>query len=269
MMNGVGGSCSERELLLHGLADNELDAANALAVEEHLHVCPACAAAYQEIIQQKELFEKEDLRLRASEALRGRVLTAIHAEAGTETLPATLAPAKAPSASQTTSYPRWPKALAVLSPMALAASLALFVYTANQAPAVDQQLVASHVRSLLASHLTDVASSDQHTVKPWFLGKLDFSPPVSDLAEKGFPLIGGRLDYVGGRVVAALVYKRHSHVVNLFVWPAGKMKAAPETLDGYHVLSWTQGGFAYAAVSDLNPTEMKEFQSAFEGALPS
>ncbi len=109
------------------------------------------------------------------------------------------------------------------------------------------ELIASHVRSLLASHLTDVPSSDQNTVKSWFLGKLDFAPPVVDLSKNDFPLIRGRLDYIGGRMVAAIVYKRRGHVINLFVWPAGKMQGIAETKEGYHILSWTKGGFSYAA----------------------
>jgi anti-sigma factor RsiW len=127
---------------------------------------------------------------------------------------------------------------------------------------LGRDIVASHVRSLMASHLTDVPSSDQHTVKPWFNGRLDFSPPVKDLTGEGFPLIGGRLDYLAGRSVAALVYQRRLHVINLMVWPAPgepdhSQTAAPH--QGYRVLHWTQGGMTYWAVSDLNENEMKEF----------
>jgi anti-sigma factor RsiW len=151
--------------------------------------------------------------------------------------------------------------------MALAASLVLFVSTWNQAPDIDSQLAAAHVRSLLASHLTDVASSDQHTVKPWFLGKVDFAPPVIDLAQKEFPLVGGRLDYIGGRVVPALVYKRHGHAINLFVWPEGSLQASTGTLGGYHIVSWNQGGFTYATVSDLNEKELLGFERDLKDAL--
>jgi anti-sigma factor RsiW len=152
--------------------------------------------------------------------------------------------------------------------MALAASFVLFVSSWNQPPGLSQELVAAHVRSLLVNHLTDVASSDQHTVKPWFLGKLDFAPPVASLEQKGFPLIGGRLDYASGRVVPALVYKRQGHAINLFVWPAGKPGPATENLDGYHIVSWTQGGFTYAAVSDLNLEELRAFQRGLAETLP-
>ncbi len=151
--------------------------------------------------------------------------------------------------------------------MALAASLVLFVWSGSNTPGLDQELAAAHVRSLLAAHLTDVPSSDQHTVKPWFLGKLDFAPPVATLEKEDFPLIGGRLDYIGGRVVPALVYKRHGHIINVFVWPQGKGEAATRTVDGYHILTWNFGGFDYAAVSDLNMAELRTFREALEKQL--
>lgn len=265
-MNDVSRPCLERELLLHGLADGELDAANALIMEEHLRSCSGCAATFGEIIRQKKLFKNAGLRFDASPALRDRIRGAIAAEGEEEVLPAR--PSFKLLRSPRTSPRSWfPQAGIAFSAAALAASLLLFVSSQNPAPSLDDELVAGHVRSLLASHLTDVPSSDQHTVKPWFLGKLNFAPPVVDLSKKDFPLIGGRLDYIGGRVVAAIVYKRHGHVINLFVWPAGKQQAVPETAEGYHLLSWTRDGFSYAAVSDLNPDELREFKSALEESL--
>ncbi len=265
-MNAVSCPCPERELLLHGLADGELDAANALVVEDHLRSCDACGAAYGEILRQKELLKRDGLRFRAPASLRGRITAAIAAEDGSEAAP--VKPAAASEGARRAGRPRFGfgRAGAAFSAMALAASLVLFVSSWNQTSDLDNQLVAAHVRSMLVTHLTDVASSDQHTVKPWFLGKLDFAPPVTDLAQKDFPLVGGRLDYAGGRVLPALVYKRRGHVINLFVWPAAKMAASTENLDGYHIISWTQGGFTFAAVSDLNRAELLEFQRALEDA---
>jgi anti-sigma factor RsiW len=264
-MSTVTSPCPDCELLLHGLADGELDAANALALEEHLKTCEGCAATYNGITQYKEMLKAEKLRFSAPSSLRDRILAQIATENG--------AKPEAPQVRKDFALKRrlplssTSHALAAFSAMALAASLVLFLSTGSPTPGVDNQLAAAHVRSLLASHLTDVTSSDQHTVKPWFLGKLDFAPPVADLAQKGFPLIGGRLDYIGGRVVSALVYMRHGHVINLFVWPEGALKAVNETLEGYHIVSWTVGGFTYTAVSDMNAAELQDFQAALKEAL--
>jgi anti-sigma factor RsiW len=125
---------------------------------------------------------------------------------------------------------------------------------------LEAELVGNHVRALLVTHLTDVASSDQHTVKPWFQGKLDYSPPVKDLQAEGFPLIGGRLDYAAGKPVAALVYRRNGHLINLFVWPgSGAPLNQVAERQGYNVIHWSHEGMAYAAVSDLNRNELRAF----------
>src|SRR5262245_43776322 len=129
-------------------------------------------------------------------------------------------------------------------------------------------VVDAHVRSLMPDHLFDVRSTDQHTVKPWFLGKLDFSPSVTDLASAGFPLVGGRLDYLSGRPVAALVYQRQKHTINVFVWPTADAatRIDERAFRGFHVRQWVRGGLAFRAVSDLNDAELTEFARALEGA---
>jgi anti-sigma factor RsiW len=148
----------------------------------------------------------------------------------------------------------------------------MFVYTLQQLGAevgpVVVETISSHIRSLQAQHLMDVVSSDQHTVKPWFDGKLDFSPRVQDLASAGFPLIDGRLDALGNRSVAALVYRRHPHVINLHQWTAGPAAATPDTVGrhGYHVIQWSADDTRFVAVSDVNRDELKQFVRAFRNA---
>lgn len=127
---------------------------------------------------------------------------------------------------------------------------------------ITREIVAGHVRSLMANHLSDVTSTDQHTVKPWFDGKLDFAPPVVNLASAGFPLVGGRLDFVDGRPVAALVYQRRLHFINLFIWPSTERQESSVVLqsrEGYNILHWTRGGMTFWAISDVSADDLRSF----------
>ncbi|NLH80491.1 MAG: anti-sigma factor [Phyllobacteriaceae bacterium] len=248
--------------LLCGFVDGELDAAHALEIERHLAECPACRAELAIQRTTRERLARPSLRHVAPEPLRARILADLTAEAG-RSQPSrhrTLAAA----ARLLDRLGRWS-----LMPSLAAAALAVVLFVqVRPGPDVEGDLVAGHVRSLLADHLTDVATSDRHAIKPWFSGKIDFSPPVVDLAARGFPLVGGRLDYVEGRVVAALVYRRHGHVVNLFVWPATAQHRFAGDRDGYGLRRWTAGGLVFWAVSDLDAGELRTFEDEFARAAP-
>ena len=230
---------------LHALVDGELDAAHQLAVEAHVAECPTCAAEFKRLNALREALRAPGVRHLAPPALARRIESMI-------------APAHAPR-------PAWP---AGLIGAALAASLMVVVGLPmlNQAR-FENELVAGHVRSLLAAHLTDVASSDKHTVKPWFNGKVDFSPPAPDLSQQGFPLAGGRLDYLAGKVTPALVYRRRLHVINVFVRNGGAGLAGliPRG-DGYNLTAWREGGLSFYAVSDVAPADLARFEADFQAA---
>jgi anti-sigma factor RsiW len=233
--------------------DEELDPMTSRATAEHLASCAGCAAAWSEALRLRAELRSGLAYHAAPDTLRLRVLR----DRAAASPPAGRAPPR-PAARVW----RGMGAAAALMIVAGGAWLAGSLSPVSSTEAIARDVVASHVRSLMANHLTDVSSTDQHTVKPWFGGKLDFSPPVADFAAAGYPLIGGRLDYLQGRAVAALVYTHRMHVINVFVWPAAD---ASETLapalerHGYHVLDGTHAHMTYWLVSDLNAGELAQF----------
>jgi anti-sigma factor RsiW len=249
-------TCQQARALKHAYADGEVDVLRLIEMEEHLRDCPACFRACENVRTLKSAFKSDTLYFKAPAQLKKQVR-------------ATLRAADRNAAGRRTFSWAWLKLAIPVGATALA-TLALMMIL--QRPSADGHLVqeatSSHVRSLMAGHLTDVASSDQHTVKPWFAGKLDFSPRVIDLSERGFPLVGGRLDYLGDRPVAALVYQRHKHLINLFIWPAAGGRAdGTEQItarQGYNLVRWTQAGMAHLAVSDVNARELLEFVHALQ-----
>ena len=243
-------NCHATQRWLPGYLDGELDLVNAVVIEEHLKTCASCLQAHASQQALQAAMRGSRLYAPAPIALRKRIETSLRQADTSARAPWTV---------------RWGWYSVALA-LACVAVLAWGLGRAWVVPAADDHLAAvvldAHVRSLLTDHLTDVVSSDHHTVKPWFAGKLDFSPAVEDLASQGYPLTGGRLDYLDGRPVAALVYQYQRHIINLFSWPApqaGDMPAAVEVRQGYNQSHWTQAGMTYWAVSDLNADELHAF----------
>ncbi len=232
--------------LLPAYADQELGVVEAREVQRHLESCVDCQREYaaQRIVSAR--FKKEAPYFDAPAHLAHRINAAL--------------PQDAPRAKPW--HINWLNlGAAMAAGLALAWSVGLYLNLPSDQDRLTEEVVASHVRSLQVDHLSDVASSDQHTVKPWFNGKLNFSPPVVDLAPQGFPLIGGRLDYLGGRPVAALIYRRAQHPINLYIWPSSDKDAAPQLQNrqGYHLVRWTWDGMSYWTVSDLAAGELEKF----------
>lgn len=247
-------TCDETRILLDAWYDGELDAPRSASLERHIEECPACTALSGARSALSEVIVSAP-RYTAPASLRNKIAKQFEAQLPKPVV--TARPREMP----------WRE-------LAIAASFAFFVVlgwntwlldSGRRAPQnIAREIVSDHIRSLMANHLSDVASEDRHTVKPWFMGKLDYSPPVDDLASDGFKLIGGRLDYAGGKPVAALVYQRRAHIINVFVWPTregDEVTSAPRWSKdhGYHIARWTHSGMTYWAVSDVDPAELERF----------
>jgi len=269
-------NCEEAAKLMDGYLDGELDPITSQTIEQHLLECPKCDQAYKihgsliRAIGNATPYYKApaELRERIQSSLRDEIADLPTRNVAQDTQ--ALFPRREPRPRAILWETSW-NWLALAAAIIFAAIIAFTFVPRLQRPGADQflatQLIASHVRSLMANHLTDVASSDQHTVKPWLDTKLDFAPPVVDLSSEGFPLIGGRLDYLDNRPVAALVYQRRKHFINLFIWP-GETGAARPTMamshEGYQLLHWADPDFNYWAVSDANANDLQTFKQQFE-----
>ena len=246
-------TCDEAEILLHALIDRELDAGHAREVEDHIAGCAACAAELAAYREMSNAVAAADLHYAAPPQLRRRIEAA---------LPRSQAPNRRAVL----------RGFAMGSAVSAIAATGLFaiVLRSDDEQRIMSEVVSAHLRSLQAGHLTDVISTDQHTVKPWFNGRLDVSPPVVDLTAQGFTLIGGRLDYVDARPIGAIVYRRRAHVINLFVAQTASTErraARMETIQGFNIRSWSDRGLNYWAVSDLAADELAEFGEKFETAM--
>jgi anti-sigma factor RsiW len=262
--------CAAMRLLIQADVDGELGPSEAARVGAHLEACPDCAAVQAELLALSARLRRDVPRHMAPEALRAAVRARIAAAAAPP-------PVQQPQVQQLPRQQRLPwqhrlpgqhrlprPRMRFAAPFgagfALAACLALLLVLPPRTGGLADAVVADHIRALQPGHLMDVVSSDQHTVKPWFDGRLDYAPPVKDLKAQGFPLAGGRLDYLAGRPVAALAYKRDQHIINLYIWPdSGHGSPAAGSRNGYNFVRWNQDGMAFWAVSDLNAKELGDF----------
>lgn len=259
-------TCDEAEVLLHALLDNELDAGNSRDVEAHVANCTHCTALLRDYRAMKAAMGDAGLGFAAPASLRAK-FDAIAPAVASPAAPVIPLAARASRRDM----------LAGMGLGAVASALAasgafLLVMRSDDQQRILGDVVSAHLRSLQVAHLTDVISTDQHTVKPWFNGRLDVAPPVVDLTAEGFSLIGGRLDYIDARPVAAIVYRRRIHVINLFVWPGHDKVDRPVAVSNFHgfnVRRWSENGFELWAVSDINPDELMEFGEKIQRAMRS
>ena len=243
-------------VLLNAYVDGELDAASTIELEAQLRESPALQQEFERLSALQSLVRNRASRFDAPSHLARRVFAALP---------------EAPPARTLKTVPSWWRPLAMGATMAAVALLLWSVVpTFNRLDpntGTREEVLAAHVRSLMADHLTDLTSTERHTVKPWLSSRLDFAPPVEDLASEGFTLIGGRLDYLGGRPVAALVYRYRQHIINVFVWPSSKnQQVSVQTwaLRGYNIARFDSRGMSFWAVSDLNPEDLQKLASLLQ-----
>jgi anti-sigma factor RsiW len=248
-------TCEQAQPLLSAYVDRELDITKSLETEDHLRECTRCSAALQRHEALRSALNAASLAFVPPKGLERRVRKALRREAQ-------------PSALFTLALWRWAAVpMAATLAAALTWSVAIHRGGTTGEDVVLSELVSGHVRSLMVDHLVDVATSDQHTVKPWFNGKVEFAPPVADFTASGFPLVGGRVDYIAGRPAAVLVYKRRQHVVNVFIWPSGQHEAealSNVTFDTYHLLRWSASGLTFWAVSDVSSADLESLARLFQ-----
>lgn len=257
-------NCDEAVSLLHPYVDGELDLVRHVQIEQHLRDCAVCAEKEKHLRSLRTAIAAPSLRYGAPESLRTRLQAAIPSDTfAPPTVRKRIIPA----------FQRASMAASVLLLVGMSATMGMLL--SHPGSSMEDRLVdavvADHVRSIQVDHITDVVSSDRHTVKPWFQGKLDFAPDVPDLSEQGYTMSGGRLDYLVDRPVAALVYHRRLHAINVFVRPVdnSEEKSVRQlTRQGFHIRQWQQSGMTYWAISDLNNEELDEFVRLFRAALP-
>jgi anti-sigma factor (TIGR02949 family) len=259
-------NCAEAEILLHALLDGELDAGHSRDVEAHLETCAGCAEKLRAFRAMRGAMARANLKEAAPAELRRRIESALAVPAPRGIV---LRPRESFFRPSRRSFFGGFAAGAALS-AAAAATVALAVFRGDGQQTIANEVVSAHIRSLQPGHLMDIATSDQHTVKPWFNGKVDVAPPVVDLTAEGFTLLGGRLDYIDGEPVASIVYQRRKHIINLFVAQrlgASHAGAATATIQGYNVRHWSETGLDFWAVSDIAGDELDDFTQKIAAAI--
>ena len=252
-------TCADCQKSLGALVDEELPAGEVARVEEHLANCPECAAAHQRLLDTSAQLKGDLMRYKAPDVLKARIRATL-------TEPAREEKPRPMVLHATGSTRRWMRPLAAAAAIAIVSSGLTFAAMRDRAPAsaVQNEVLASHIRSLMPGHLTDVASNDQHNVKPWFNGRVNLSPDVPRLDSLGFPLVGGRVDYIDGHNVATIVYTRRQHVINVFVWPStDRSNTSPEvsSANGYNIIHVRRRGEEIWLASDLNLAELSTFSA--------
>jgi anti-sigma factor (TIGR02949 family) len=253
-------TCADCRNLLDAYIDGELPADDAAAVRDHMATCAECSREHALLTATSRRIGEALVRHPAPDVLKARIRSAL-------SQPDAFAQ---PDVLVTRSAPRR-LAFAGLG-IAVASSILTFAVIRQVGPdrSLTDDVVSSHIRALMPGHLTDVASTDQHNVKPWFNGRVDLSPPVPRLDSLGFPLIGGRLDYVQGRTMPVVVYGRRQHLISVYSWADSRdthgTDFSESTRNGYNVVAWRSGGLSLEAVSDLNRPELEQFVKAFSAA---
>jgi anti-sigma factor RsiW len=256
-------TCTEFEQGLDPYLDNEVNLEIAQEMQAHIEKCEACESLFADRITIRRCLQSPELRYRPAPDLQGRIHRALLSEIRADN----------PSSSPAIDWPSWLRLPNWLLPAATGAAAVLIFWagfavlssqissTGESGSGLAEQLVSNHLRSLVGNHLMDVVSTDQHTVKPWFAGRLSFSPPVFDFSDQGFKLIGGRLDYLGKNEIAAIVYQHRQHYINLFAWPsqAGQTQEIATQKEGYNLYGWTAQGLTLWAVTDAEPETLKSF----------
>jgi len=242
--------CSETRELINAYIDQELDLVHSLDIEKHMAECPACTITYKNLGALRLAINTDSLYYHPPADYQKRIQKKVLKKNRAEAIQSFLS-----------------RNLVGVGTFALVASLIILVFIPalsdfSSDNRLTDEIVSSHIRSLMADHQTDVTTSDRHTVKPWFNGKLDFSPEVQDFADRGYALVGGRLDYLDERAVASLVYRHKRHLINLYIWPsddAAEVKMKYKFERGYNLINWSKAGMTYWAVSDINSQELEQF----------